>query len=344
MVRSRLALLLACLLLAGTVGATAQAHAPEGADLASADLPLSTDITPGPFGPRYQALTTSARAADLPAPAEKAPGAFEQVGHNPLLARGMNSALAVLGDYAYVGSRTDGSHTNSGVLVVDVGDPSKPEVVNEIGPPEEGNPSESSRELRILPEQKLLLVLNHGCSELIHRCASPANTGRSVLPSTIKFFDIAGANARRPKLVSTYSPSRSAPQQPHEFFVWSDPKRPGRVLMYSTTPSTDSSGRDNLIVTDLSRAREGMFPEVAKFTTKIGNPERDNRLHSLTVSHDGRRGYLATSGAGSWWRTSRTSPTRSRTPRSVWSRRWPTGSSGPIPVPIRRSSCPAATT
>ena len=41
----------------------------------------------------------------------------------------MNAALAVHGDYAYVGSRTDGTHLNSGVLVVDVSDPASPEVV-----------------------------------------------------------------------------------------------------------------------------------------------------------------------------------------------------------------------
>jgi hypothetical protein len=45
----------------------------------------------------------------------------------------MNAAPAVKGDYAYVGSRTDGNHLNSGVLVVDGSRPSNPQVVNEIG-------------------------------------------------------------------------------------------------------------------------------------------------------------------------------------------------------------------
>jgi hypothetical protein len=57
----------------------------------------------------------------------------------------MNAAPAVKGDYAYVGSRTDGNHLNSGVLVVDVSRPWSPQVVNEIGPPHEGNPGETSR-------------------------------------------------------------------------------------------------------------------------------------------------------------------------------------------------------
>src|SRR5918992_4456712 len=50
-------------------------------------------------------------------------GSFEQIGHSPLNNRGMNAALAVHGDYAYVGSRTDGKAENAqgaGVLVVDV--------------------------------------------------------------------------------------------------------------------------------------------------------------------------------------------------------------------------------
>ena len=35
----------------------------------------------------------------------------------------MNAALAVHGDYAYVGSRTDGTHPDSGILVVDISNP-----------------------------------------------------------------------------------------------------------------------------------------------------------------------------------------------------------------------------
>ena len=243
-------------------------------------------------------IAPTGAAADLPAPAVPSPGSFEQVGHNPLLARGMNAALAVKGDYAYVGSRTDGTHLNAGVLVVDVSNPAAPSVVHEIGMPEEANVGESSRELRILPDQNLLLVLNHGCSEAIHRCASPSLTGVSQVRSTIRFYDIAGPNAARPRLVSTYLPSRSGPQQPHEFFVWTDPRRTSRILLYATTPTPDTSTQPNLIVTDISRAREGVFTEIGTWTTRIGNPDRDNRLHSLTVSNDGRRAYLAFLGGG----------------------------------------------
>jgi hypothetical protein len=218
------------------------------------------------------------------------PGSLEQVGHSPLLNRGMNAAPAVKGDYAYVGSRTDGTHVNAGVLVVDVSRPSAPEVVHEIGPPEEGNLGETSRELRIWREQDLLMVLNHGCSELIHRCA-----GGSAVRSTIRFYDISGANAADPQLVSTFFPSRTRPQVPHEFFLWVDPADPARALIYYTNPS----GSDQeLIVTDISGAREGRFTEIDEFKVDLPENGMDNRLHSLGISNDGTRGYLAYLGGG----------------------------------------------
>jgi hypothetical protein len=284
-------LALAC---AAALALPAPALAHEGG--ASADLPLP-ELARMPLMPAAAPASTAAQLRRLTRRAD-ATGRFELVGHSPLLSRGMNAALAVHGDHVYVGSRTDGTHADSGVLVVDVSDPSSPRVVHQIGPPDQGNPGETSRELRVLPEQELLMVLNHGCSELIHRCVNAATLGVTVAPSTVRFYDVSGEHAAKPRLVSTYHPSRSAAQLPHEFFVWSDPARPGRTLMYSTTPSSEDSGDDQLVVTDISRAREGEFPEIATWKTTIGNPDRDNRLHSLTLSADGRRAYLAYLGGG----------------------------------------------
>jgi hypothetical protein len=239
---------------------------------------------------RTRALALAALAAvALPAvPAETAPTGplavaqnFQLVGHDPLMMRGMNAALAVSGNYAYVGSRTDGKPTDnnlnhSGVLVVDVSNPASPHVVNEIGPPNEGNEGETSRELRIWPQQHLLIVENLGsnCSDIIHEC-SP----RSVADN-FRFYDISGDNAASPKLVSTYRPSAN----PHEFFLWVDPFIPDRALMYISSPAT---GR--LIVTDISGAREGSFRELVSQTKFIST----GNLHSLSVSTDGSRGYMA---------------------------------------------------
>src|SRR6266511_1436280 len=224
--------------------------------------------------------TTSPAPTPLP-PTPSPQGSLALVGHSRLYGRGMNAGLAVQGDYAYVGNRTDGykSHVHPGVLVVSIRDPARPRIVGEIGPPEEGNPGETSRELRIWPAQHLLLVLNFGCDPFIHDCA-----GGFVRP-TIRFYDISDAFADRPRLVSTYKPSET----PHEFFLWQDPSHAGRALLYMSTPGAP----DTVLITDISRAREGKFEEVASWGADFPDPGPDDNLHSLSVSYDGRLAYLA---------------------------------------------------
>ena len=217
---------------------------------------------------------------------------FKLIGHSPLLNRGMNSAPAIYGNYIYVGSRTDGSgtHANAGVLVVDIEDPSSPKVVHEIGPPLHGIPGETSRELRVWPEQQLLLVLSMSCDIPTHGCS-----GASVMPR-VRFYDIAGAKAAAPELLATYMPSR----MPHEMYLWTD--GPDRALLYLSTWKAGATGSD-LIVTDISRARLGVTPEIAQwngnslFTAQFRS-QNVVRLHSMGVSEDGRRTYIAYQGAG----------------------------------------------
>lgn len=225
---------------------------------------------------------------------------FELVGHSPLLMRGMNAAPAMYENYIYVGSRTDGSphHPFAGVLIVDVSDPEAPTVVGQIGPPEEGLPKSTSRELRVWPQQKLLMVLNFDCSALLHACASVAD-GVGSLQWNIKFYDLTDPTA--PTLVGTYLPSRV----PHEFFLWVDPARPAeRALLFMTAPTSSANATTaNLIVADISGARSGAFSEIVKWN---GNPQipatdrsvDDVRLHSIGVSTDGTRTYLAYLGGG----------------------------------------------
>src|SRR5918992_5869073 len=91
------------------------------------------------------AAATAAAAA--PPPRKAKPGSFKEVGHDPLMSRGMNAAIAIHGDYAYIGSRTDGGHQgqpHGGILVVDIDDPADPDVVNRS--PYHAKPGESSRE------------------------------------------------------------------------------------------------------------------------------------------------------------------------------------------------------
>jgi hypothetical protein len=278
--------LLASGLLAAGLPGTAQAHSlPDGVGEAA-------------FAASFDAARAKLDSGSLAVPGdvETASEGFELVGHDPLLSRGMNAGLAVHGDYAYVGSRTDGQpqHKNPGILVVDVSDPAATEVVHEIGPPDAGLIGETSRELRIWPQQELLVVLNFGCSSIIHACAAGEFKG-----SRVTFFDISGDNAAAPELVSTYEATRT----PHEFFLWVDPARPSeRALLFSSTP-TSSKTRPSMIVTDISKAREGEFPETPWFATFDGGTfdngeEEDRRLHSVAVSNDGTRAYLSFLGSG----------------------------------------------
>lgn len=205
-------------------------------------------------------------------------GWFELIGHTPLLQRGMNSALAVYGNYAYVGSRTDGSHPDAGVLVIDISDPTNPQVIHQIGPSAQGNLGETSRELRVWPEQELLLVMNFECEAGLHDCQPNA------APPNINCYDISGPNAAAPKLITTYP----LPRTPHEFFLWDDPNAAGRALLYVSTPGIIG---DNLLVIDISQARQGMMQEISSWNAPRG--PFNGTLHSLSLSSDGRRAYLA---------------------------------------------------
>src|SRR5688572_13092051 len=223
---------------------------------------------------------------------------FELVGHNPLNMRGMNAALAIYDHYLYVGNRTDGApnHINPGVLILDIANPASPTIVGEIGPPNEGNRAETSRELRVWPQQQLLMVMNFGCSALIHECVGTNDVSSQVTP-TVKFYDLSQTPAS-PPLIATYTPTRLN----HEMFLWVDPARSGRALLYQTTP-TSSTTQPNLIVTDISRARENVFTEVVRWRgadlyTAADRSTFDVRLHSIGVSPDGKRTYLAFLGGG----------------------------------------------
>ena len=254
-----------------------------------ATAPATTSTTTSPVATAPTG-TASLLAADPKG--TKGPGRFTQVGHEPLFGRGMNSALAVYEKHVYIGNRTDGTpgHLRPGVLVVDASDPTKPKVVNEILEAQ-GEIGQTSRELRVWPQQKLLMVLNFGCSSLIHRC-----TGGETSGSAFDFYDL--TDPASPKLVSTYKPRRT----PHEFHLWLDPVRDGRALLYFSTP-TSSDTQPNMIVTDISKARQGEFTEIGDFNpnTEFSDADRDEfdvRLHSMATTTDGRRLHMAYLGGG----------------------------------------------
>src|SRR5919201_5702938 len=176
---------------------------------------------------------------------------FQLVGANPLFARGMNAAIANYGHYIYVGNRTDGSdtcgigdprrgvtpcpHPHPGILIVDVADPANPTVVGEIGPPYAGLVGISTRELRVWPQKKLLMVMSFRCSSVIHACPRGTDT---TFPFDIRFFDL--ADPLHPRYIGSYVTTSAAGQKvkPHEMFLWIDPRNSDRALMWKSAPTS----------------------------------------------------------------------------------------------------------
>ncbi|MBV8757985.1 MAG: hypothetical protein JO257_11935 [Deltaproteobacteria bacterium] len=201
-------------------------------------------------------------------------GSFEIVGHSDLGARGMNSALAIAGDTAYVGSRIDGK----GIAIVDIHDPANPTVVGEIGAPDEGLTGMSSRELRVVPDLHLLVVMNLACSPDLHGCQS----GQAEREN-LKLFDI--SNPRAPVLAATYSFTTSfrSARDPHEFYVWNH-------LAFVSVPGAGSQ----LEVVNLETAAQ-----VGSWDPGLG-ASGNGILHSVSISPDGKTAYLSHQTAGLW--------------------------------------------
>ncbi|HEX5859694.1 MAG TPA: hypothetical protein VFY91_16435 [Microbacterium sp.] len=243
------------------------------------------------------ALPAAAAAAGPPPKT----GSLAEVGHEPLMNRGMNAALAVKGDFVYVGSRTDGGHEgmpHGGIMVVDVSDPSDPMLV---AGPLDAHPGESSRELRIWRSQDVLIVLNTNCGvgDTLHHCTQPS-------VSNFRFYDISGANATRPRLLSQLNVNT------HEFFLWVDPSDPERALIFAgnanPNPNCGTTGGAPtcpLEVWDISGVPAGNAP--VSLYGAFGGPHGYTRfpaapapaeiptggLHSLSISNDGARAYYA---------------------------------------------------
>ncbi len=201
------------------------------------------------------------------------PGSFTLVGHQPLLNRGMNAAIAVHKDHVYVGSRTDFKPVespNAGIMVIKVTNPAAPEHVRTF----EANAGESSRELRVWRSQNVLIVLNTNCGgNGAHNCT--ANN------TSMRFYDIAGANAATPQLLYDFD------EDTHEFFIWEDPKNPKRALMFA------SSAGSRFQIYDISPVLNKQAPvELFDGNHGFGNSSGSG-IHSFSVSNDGKRIYHA---------------------------------------------------
>src|SRR6266851_3660957 len=238
------------------------------------------------------------------------------VGENPLFGRGMNAAATIFDHFLYVGNRTDGSsrcgigdprrtapppdglntcqHPHPGVLVLDIGNPAAPTVVNEFGDEFTTGvfAGQTSRELRVWPEQKLLMIMYFRCSSFIHACTRPATDDWRI-----RFFDL--SDPVHPALVSTYVP----PSKPHEMFLWVDPNNDKRALLFLSTPNINADNNPNLIITDIARGNwNNRFPGTKQANYPFGNsPGGDGCgpydcnlfVHSMGVKPDGSLTYLA---------------------------------------------------
>jgi hypothetical protein len=226
-------------------------------------------------------------------------GSFKQVGRNPLKDRGMNAAIAIHEDYAYIGSRTDGSHAGQpqgGIMVVDISRPSRPKLLTDT--PIDAKPGESSRELRVWQSQDILIVLNTNCGAgpTLHHCSTTEPEARNF-----RFYDISGRNAQRPRLITQMD------EHTHEFFLWEDPNDPSRALMFGGNAGSTCGEHPTpscpFAVWDISPVLRGEQPETLfsglhGFTRFPADPalpvqKPTGGLHSLSVSNDGSTAYFA---------------------------------------------------
>ena len=211
-------------------------------------LAMALAAVPAGGGPPVsRPLLTPALAAELP-------GALEEVGHDDLGSRGLNSALALAGHCAYVGSRGQGP-----IEIVDVADPTHPHRVGSLP----GRPLTTARELRAVPERNLLVVLSYALA------AGGANR------LDLYRWD---QDCAHPAAVGAYSFGGRAP---HEFYLWQEPGG-DRLLLFT---AMFSGGAGDLQVID---AADPAAPHLAgTWASPIG------LLHSIALSGDGRRAYLS---------------------------------------------------
>jgi len=227
---------------------------------------------------------------------------FELVGHNPLFNRGMNAAPAIYDHYVYIGNRTDGSpqHPHPGILIVDIQNPSNPTVVGEMGLPNAAQVGITTRELRVWPQKKLLMVMTFRCSSQIHDCP-PGND--TTFPFDIDFYDL--SDPLNPTLILSHvtRSSTGAAIKPHEFYLWIDPKNANRALIWESTPTSSvNPARPNLVIEDISDVpnggpvrlvAEGNWNQFFPGAANPANYDFDLSLHSMTPTVDGRRTHLA---------------------------------------------------
>lgn len=196
------------------------------------------------------------------------------------------NSLAFAGDCLYIGNRRATGPDAGGMLVLDAASLA---IVNELAKV----PGSSQQEHRTVDDLNLLVVEGF-------------NSVGSVGINILQVWDT--TDCRAPVLRSTFDYGAG---RPHEFFLWRDPFNLSRVLIYQTISGQNVAGAEhpNLRVIDVSDKDNPQL--VATFDLRdFGVPRnteptfdenvccQDNGLHSLSVSDDGTRVYLAQQDAG----------------------------------------------
>jgi hypothetical protein len=215
---------------------------------------------------------------------------FRLVGHTDLSKRGMNSPVAVAGRCVYVGDRyysasaDEKVRPNGGIAIVDVSNPARPRQTGIIPPVG----LSTQREMRA----------DVGLGILVVESYSPYIGGDPTTPNgpsinNLKIYDI-HKDCLHPRLLSTYDFGERAP---HEFFLWKDRKHPGRALAYVTFTIYSP----DLMVIDLADPAApkliGTYDlgiDQAQKTADFADESGSGYLHSLYVSDDGTRAFMAT--------------------------------------------------
>ncbi|MBI1299827.1 hypothetical protein GC175_33295 [bacterium] len=147
-----------------------------------------------------------------------------------------------------------GNRRSGAVTIVDIGNPANPVEIGRI-PFRRGS---QPVEVRTLPERNLLVVADLAVAPYVHT------------------FDI--ADCTNPTPISTFD----LPVPAHEFYLW---QNEGRALLFAAT----FGGPPDLVVVDLTNPATP--EEVARWSASaVALP---GRLHSIAVSEDGNRAYLA---------------------------------------------------
>src|SRR5579872_4304768 len=155
-------------------------------------------------------------------------------GLNTTTPAGQYAALGVGGDCAFIGRRNFNSSNQAdrglGVQIVNVANPAAPTYAGQV--PDSAFTDSTARELRAIPQYHLLLVLQYASSTT----GVGATVGTS--PSVRQASNLMQAFSFDPVTCATthLADYNVAPLRPHEFYTWLDPKVPGRVIGYDTTP------------------------------------------------------------------------------------------------------------